>query len=356
MAEHDTRRTISADAVTGGQEAYIEAIRRAEAAAELVEVETPSPLPDAVPVQASDQPLLPEAEPAVPAETPAPEAVEEQTPAEEAVEKLFAGKYKSPEELEAAYLEAQSALGRQGQEVGELRAAFDTLSAEVAASKPQLAPVTITQDLIDTNPAQATLLAYEQRNEQALQIAFDAWKDEDPFTAGSWLAEKRDEQREQALRQELDAVRSEMQTLSKPQQEAEERKQWSDAFAIVSKDHPDFVQNAARILEEVAPKYPALTGTLATGSAEAKAEILAALYSLDRNGNPAEIAAQLQQEAEAAAQEAEANRNGSTVVTQTTAGQGSAVELTAEQEEQERYKQRFESGPSLEKGWTGRAA
>lgn len=340
----------------GGREAFREAVRVAEEAALAAEQETPSALPEmegAEPVQASDQPLtLPDAEPAV-ADTPAEET---QTAAEQAAERLLAGKYKTPEELEAAYQELQSAFGRQGQEIGELRTAFEQFSATQATPAP--APVAITPELIDTDPQRATLLAYAQKNEQALHLAFEQWKDIDPFTAGAWLNERRMEQAEQAHRAEMEQLRAELQSVRQPQEAAQQEQEWRAAMNDVAAQHPDFLASAERIISEVAPKYPNIIGPLASGDRKAKAEILTALYAIDRasNTDPAALSQQLQEEAARAAEEARLAREGATVVTQATAGLGSdEPELTPEQKEAQRYLQRFQSRVSLDKGWTGRS-
>lgn len=54
-------------------------------------------------------------------------------------EKVYAGKYKSPEELENAYKEAESRIGKQGSEVGELRKTNEALAAQLNAMKMEIA-------------------------------------------------------------------------------------------------------------------------------------------------------------------------------------------------------------------------
>ena len=70
------------------------------------------------------------------------ETVEIEPPAEP---KVFAGKYKSPEELEMAYLNAEKALGKQGGELGELRGRAkyleEQLGKQPAPAKEEKAPV-----------------------------------------------------------------------------------------------------------------------------------------------------------------------------------------------------------------------
>lgn len=74
--------------------------------------------------------------------TPEPEAKPETMSKSEAQTeaKKLAGKFNTPEELEAAYQELQSTFGRQGSEVGELRKAVDAMKTEMESSRKQSAP------------------------------------------------------------------------------------------------------------------------------------------------------------------------------------------------------------------------
>src|SRR4051812_18493311 len=59
-------------------------------------------------------------------------ATAEETPAEtpaETEQRLLAGKYKSPEDLERAYQEAERRLGEQGNELGQYRAYLEQMQA-----------------------------------------------------------------------------------------------------------------------------------------------------------------------------------------------------------------------------------
>lgn len=83
-------------------------------------------------------------------------------------------------------------IGRQSNEVGELRRALEERLAglEQSVQQPRYAPTQITAELIEQNPGAAVQLAYEQQNPQALQIAMEAWKYEDPFAAASWVSQR----------------------------------------------------------------------------------------------------------------------------------------------------------------------
>lgn len=351
--------------------AYDEAMARAEAAAGITrdaegnevyaEPETPVATPElegAVPIAASDQPLTPE--PVSPTDTPElqqPVAPAEPLTPEQLQEKLAVA--------EARLEEKDSFIGRQSGEVGELRQAVAEMQAQLAAAPTQLeapAPVIqITQELIDNNPGAAVQAAFEQKNERVLQIAFEAWKDPvtgDPFAAASWLNDQKLHRAQIDFDAKLAETKRAFEVTTAPLAEtaaqSEDKQQWSDAFTMVKATRPDFIENAARLLEEVAPQYPSFLPALQSGDAKAKAEALSALYALDKLGKPDEVQAQLETAAvEAAVEAAEALRVAGAVTSQSTAGQ--PTELKTEEElEQQAYVTRQRSKPSLSKGWTGR--
>jgi DNA repair exonuclease SbcCD ATPase subunit len=352
--------------------AYLEAMRRAEAASgierdaegnetngieAIVRGETPVATPElqgAVPVQASDQPLAaePAAEEAAATSEQQQEAPAEALTVEQLQEKLA--------DAEARLAEKDSFIGRQSGEVGELRRVVDELSARVNQAQ-QPAPVAtpqvlITQDLIDADPARATQLAFQQKDESALALAFEAWRDEDPFTASTWLSDQRLAQQQAAFDAKLAEVEGKIQTVAAPMEATVAQNEWNGAFHYVEQQRPGFLQQAERLLSEVAPKFPNIVGVLSNGDAAAKSEVLMALYDLDRVSNPEQIKQELEQQVQEATAEAAAARTAAGVVTgQTTAGQGSAAEKTVEEQEADAYMTRQRGRPSLSRGWTGRS-
>jgi hypothetical protein len=334
--------------------AYREALARAEAAATEFVEQTPVLPEGAVEVIASDL---------QPVET---SEVAEETPAEPEAEAVSEAQLREQiAALEARLAEKDTFIGRQSSEVGELREAINSLSQRVdSRAEPtyQAPPLVITQDFIDNDPAGATILAFEQKNERALAAAYEAWKQEDPANASVWLAEERFKERENALRAELEATRATVNTIATSNQEAakqaEVNKQWKDAYTAVEADRPGFLENAERLLNEVAPQFPDAIEALATGSAKAKAEILKLLYDHDRavNTNPETVRAQLEEAAAEATAEANTSRQLAAVVGgQTTAGRD-GVTLTYEQQEIERAKTRIGGGVDIRKNWTGRTS
>lgn len=352
--------------VDGDESDYRAAIRRAEEASGLnpdgtlaaAAGETPAitELEGAVPVQASDQPLATEAAaeaaatPEQQQEAPAPPA--ESLTVEQLQEKLA--------DAEARLADKDSFIGRQSGEVGELRRVVDELSARVGQAQAQPAPaapqVVITQELIENDPARATMVAFQQKDEHALAAAFDVWKDEDPFTAATWLSDRRLEQQQQQFDAKLAEVDQKIGTVAAPLEASAAQNAWNSAFHAVEQQRPGFLAEAERLLKDVAPKFPNIVSVLSSGDASAKAEVLTALYDLDRVSNPEQVRAELEVQAQEAAAEAAASRATAGVVTgQTTAGQGTVVEKTAEELEADAYMNRQRSKPSLSRGWTGRS-
>lgn len=355
--------------------AYREAIRRAEEGAEVtdsngdvVEQETPdalAELAEAVPVQASDQPL--DTEPADSPEEQPEEVADTSEQQQEEQETLLAGKYKTLEDLERAHLELQQKLGdpnRLDLENRRLQEKLDELSSKIDAAQaqpvaPQAPAVQITQDLIDADPQRATVLAFEQGNQAALQIAFEQWKEYDPFTASQWLTDQRlAEQRrdlEAKLAEATKAVEEKTAPLAQQQAEQQQTIAWAQAFDVAKSGRPDFIENAERLLSEVAPQHPSYLPLLQSSDPQVKADALVALYAIDKIGNPEKVAAQLGERAkEAAHADAAALAAGSVVSGQTTAGQP-AAELSYEEQEQQSYIARRGTKPSLSRGWTGRS-
>lgn len=362
---------------------YREALARAEAAAtatdekgEVVDRETPvvvEELAGAVPVQASDQP--PTEEPVVETDTSEEQqqvapAVEEPLTVEQLQERLA--------QAESRLAEKDSFIGRQSGEVGELRSTVDAYAQRLAdleaklaqpvVTQPQVAPVPVTQADIDTDPATATIRAYENGKalgvtDPMLERAFSDWKELDPFAAGQWLTDRRLEQQQAAFDARFAEQSEKIETVNARETEAEaaaaERAAWNEAFIEVQKEHPDFlakdedgVTNAERLLTEVAPQFPAIAEVIKSGDAEAKAQGMKLLLGQSKLANPEQFGKELQDAAQVAAEEAAAVRAAAGVVSgQATVGQHTETK-TEEQVEVERQMARIGSGPSLRKGWS----
>lgn len=148
--------------------------------------------------------------------------------AEEA--RLLAGRYKSVDELERALLEKEAFIQRQTLEVGEKRKLEERLAQieqglQTAQSRPN---VTVTADLIEQNPGYAAEVAYQSNDEATLRAAFDAWKDEDPAAAASWVASKQIERVQQQYEQKFQDLESRLAPLAVSDADREFNRQLRD--------------------------------------------------------------------------------------------------------------------------------
>lgn len=170
-----------------------------------------------------------------------------------------------------AAVNAQALLGRQGQELGELRRIVEErLPEPEPAPQPQY-----DQDALEVwfaeHPTQIPELAaraYLEGNEQVLNTAIAAWEDVDRGAARAF-------ERKIAVaeaRRELSA-------------ESEQRNQivdeWSDAAEKFAEAHPDLEQVAPK-MRELAPQFPNMIQILRTGDPGSKLEVLEFLYDKAR--------------------------------------------------------------------------
>jgi hypothetical protein len=168
-----------------------------------------------------------------------------------------------------AATQAQSLIGRQGGELGEVRRELQELKEALAsgALTPQ-APVDWESE-IDNNPAYAAQLAVHHQNVDALTAAIDAWKEVDPFNAGVFLTSLQMEMAQAAL--------------EPAQQPAPPADAALDAeVAKVVQKHPDLEKFLPKI-GEVAQEQTLLRNALENGATpQERAQALEALYLIAR--------------------------------------------------------------------------
>lgn len=238
-------------------------------------------------------PAEPVAEPEATTETPAePEAAEQ--PAEPAAEappetaaqieeKLLAGKYKTPDELERAYIELHQLHGRTSQEVGELRQAVQQL-AENVNQPPQAPPVQVTSDLIEANPAYAAQMAYDQDNGPAFQAAFEAWKELDPTTAAVWAAGKQAEEREAEIRRAYDERIAKLETSFQPVADTAQATEAGRLAAARADQLPglaEFITDTPTV-SQLANEFPDEAQLILSGSPDQKVRAFEKLFLIHR--------------------------------------------------------------------------
>lgn len=193
---------------------------------------------------------------------------EEETP-EETVEEveapLYAGKFKSPEAMEAAYLEQESLKGRLTSELGELRQAFQ----QPQPQQQQYDPAAISA-LIEENPDVATELAFTSGNQPVLEAAFQSWMQEDETAAKLWATTKR-----------LDAMQAQNEQTQAQTTQSAQAREYADAFQTFAQEHPD-VEQYADAMQDVARQYSVVAEMLQSKNPQSKLEAFEFLYTKAR--------------------------------------------------------------------------
>lgn len=244
----------------------------------------------------------------------APTETTEVAPAEqEAVEEqpLLAGKYKTVEELERAYAEASTLIGRQSADVAEakqLRQEFDTLRQQV--SQPARQPNY--DALLEENAGAAAELAYNSNDQYQVARAVEQWKLEDPFAASVWVANKlRDE--------EMAKLRADYEVRLAPAQKVAAQNSINEAFAEFSASNPDagvVLSNLFTKIESGEPLSPAVKlafGNLQSDTPEGRHAAFETLYALTKVQQSEVVAAATTQTQQRQSEEARAAKVNATV-------------------------------------------
>jgi hypothetical protein len=253
------------------------------------------------------------------------------------------------DKLRAQLAEKDSFIGRQSNEVGELR---QQMEAELASLRQQASHVQITPDFIAEDPARATQIAFEQGDQYTMTKAFEAWKYEDGFSAAAWATQKQFEQREAALRAEIEAVKSQVHQNQAPVQAQEEQRIWTQAWDKAAEANPDIRDFADVMLNDIAPQFADTLNW--NGPPEVRAKALTMLYETARGRNAGTLKEAVKQAEKETADDAQQARDAAFVTSQDTAG--GAAETSWEEAERLKAKELFTSKQkSLENNWVGRA-
>lgn len=144
-------------------------------------------------VEAEPETVEPEAAADEPEATDEPEQAEDDRPrnpdgtfAPKETPELILGKFKSADELAAAYQELESFKGRQQSEIGQLRQALEERFTAIEQQAARPAAPASWDDLIEDNPAQAVKLAYEHGETSQLRRAAEAWEQVSPGAYDLW--------------------------------------------------------------------------------------------------------------------------------------------------------------------------
>lgn len=232
-------------------------------------------------------------EPVVPAQEERPRGEDGKFLSREAAEqaeqeRLYAGRYKTVEELEAAVVEKEAFISRQGTDVGSLRSELQemrrSLEQRQAEQSAPAQPLPHNWDsMLDENPAQAVEIAYKADNQQAMSEALQAWNELAPGAPQLWVQNKQMEEQLLDLRESVGKQTS------------------NSAYAEFSRTHPD-VEQYAQEMGEIAKQAPYLTELLQNGDPRAQTEVLDFLYtkaSTEKRARNADTLAKAQTEADA---------------------------------------------------------
>lgn len=237
-------------------------------------------------------------------------------------QELFAGKYRSPKELEAAYKELETRLGTQGQELGDLRR---TLEETLDQRLTQLQETAQQNQFAATAPALVQNLVDEGRYQEAAGYALQSgnnilysqvmshWATEEPFNAYAYD----NHLRQQAL---LQTVEQKLAALGEPLQQQTTQREMEQAMAEFATDKPDMAAVAPEMLK-VAEESPRILQLLQDRDPKVRVEVLDYLYTKARGRVSDTLTAAKQQADEQAQAEAREAKTQATVGASATAAQ-----------------------------------
>jgi uncharacterized coiled-coil protein SlyX len=250
---------------------------------------------------------------------------------EEPEERLYAGQYKTVEELERAVQEKQQFADRLANELGETRRAMEErfTGLEERIATPITPQTPITRELIEENPGAATQLAFQQGNQQALQIAYEAWKYEEPADAASWRADVIANQRIAQLEQQYEARLAQIEQRVAPAESQALDNEWATTFRTIEAKYPD-LHSYKDEMTEIATEFPQFASDL-RGDPESRGKALESLYLIARGRTADTLRATQGEIAQQTAVEAQRVREDAFVASQTS--QSAEAPLTYEERE-----------------------
>jgi hypothetical protein len=256
-----------------------------------------------------------------------------EAPVDTPAETLLAGKYKSVEDLERGYAELQQFAARQGNELGDLRNAFEQRFDELSQRLDQPHPAA-TADHPGPDrpePGAAAQMAYEQNDQYTLGVAFEQWKLYDPAAASMWANQKTTEQQLAAQRAEYDRKLAEIEQRVAPIQAQNHEAELVRGIEALPADVKGFIADPA--MQALASEFPTIGKTIVEGAPSESVEAIRALYDIHRGRTADTLSRTAQDVARDTAEAAQAAREDAYVAS-ATASQEQVK--TPEQIEQER--------------------
>lgn len=198
--------------------------------------------------------------------------------AEQREERLYGGKYRTVEDLEAGYQNAEQRLGELGNEVGQWRQWAEQQRAQ--AAQAQQAQV-LDQEKLDQwdeyaseNPLAAAQMALQQQNGVLYERTMDTWYAEDPKSAARFEAALTARHQQAQFAQYVQPL------MVQQQQQAQ-----LSAYMAVRQRHPDIDQFGERIVQ-AAGVNPFLLPVVQHGTQQEKEQALETLYYMARGMDP----------------------------------------------------------------------
>lgn len=266
------------------------------AAAAEAPVDTEAPALEDTAQEDDGRPRDPETGQFISAEELERRAAEVETPQEE---RLFAGKYRTVEELERAVIESQSLLGRQGSEVGELRQQMQELTETLARPRPE--PIGDIDVLMADGMLSAAERTAQAQDWDAHNRVLREWEQTDPDQAGLYRMGKQ-------AQYEAHLARQQAAQLEQAQQQQTYGSAMETAWARLRSEIPDLDSLAPAMTEEateaarVAGK-PVYTPLIESGDPDQIYYAFRTLALTARNRSPAALQQQAADMARTAAVE-----------------------------------------------------
>ncbi len=241
-----------------------------------------------------------------------------------------------------AAAEAQSLVGRQGQEVGELRRQLEAVQQSL--QQPRYDASALAQ-LIEDDPAKATTLAYQAGDTATAAMALEAWKEADPFAAAVWVNDQRNAEFARQVDERLSSATG-------PLQQRAADQDYQDALTRFAREHPD-VDQYLQTMQEIAKETPHIVKMLAEDpSAEVKVEAFDYLYTKARGRVGDTLASAAREAAQEDQQSQEAAKQQAAVASAT-----SSTEKTTQKKPIDEWHEQFsaflkDDSTSLSKGLT----
>ena len=220
-------------------------------------------------------------------------------------EKLYAGKYKTTEDLERAYTELQSKLGAQGDELGKLRQLEEQFSQlqEQLSTQPTPNPFETAEwdnvNFENTQKVRQQALWLAQNDPFNYDSFLESWYEESPRAATAFEMDLKNYEWEQKFEDARAPVAEISNKLTAEERAQQTTATFEQVWANLGAQNPDLNDFAEKIIEE-AGTTPAIAAVFRDGDAEQMSGALQILLNAARyrRSQATEIAAA--QEAEAA--------------------------------------------------------